>query len=246
MSDLIRRLKSRDNEGLRTGVVTAVSTAEGLDVLIGGGLVTGLQFLASYTAPGVGDVVAVLPMPGRMLVLGKYGTSGGNLGPNLLPNPGFEFGGSLPSSWITAFPKVIRVEDEATSHASSASVQFEFAGDPVATARNIAMGDAIAVGPGVTYRIGAWFWSPVADPNVSVRIRIATGPTPDDAVAFDPEGSYVVVASDTARSTWTEVAGVRTIPVDHFYARIFLAFSVDATPSTTAVHVDDVSMREQI
>ena len=255
MSDFIQKFRDRREEGIRTGIVQAVSDAEGLDVLIGGGLVTGLQFLDSYSAPGIGDVVAVLPMPGRMFVLGKFGTSGSNLGPNLAPNPGFEFGlaGGLPSGWTSFWSFTVGdtnvdwVNDEALAHSSGAAVQFTPGLLADGEFQRLSMSDAVVVEPGVVYRVAGWFKGTAADANTTVKINVHTAPTADGAQPFGADvTSFDVATLSTTPSAWTELAGLRTIPVDHFYLRVFLVVTANAGHTVQYVYADDVSLREQI
>ena len=254
MSDFIRQFRGRKDEGIRTGVVQAVSDADGLDVLIGGGLVTGLQFLDSYSAPGIGDVVAVLPMPGRMFVLGKYGTSGGNLGPNLLPNPGFEFGsvGNPPSGWNSFWSTTVNdtrvdwVDDEALAHSSGASVQFTPGVLSDTQVQQLLPTDAIPVVPGIVYRAGVWWRGTSTDPNTSVILRIYTAPEAVDAAPGGVGAAVLDVATSSVTSGWAEMTGLRTVPADHYYMRVFLRVVANAGHTTTYVYADDVSLREQI
>jgi len=252
MSDLIQQFRNRREEGVRTGVVQAVSDADGLDVLIGGGLVTGLQFLDSYLAPGVGDVVAVLPMPGRMFVLGKYGVSGGNLGANLLPNPGFEFGspGGPPSSWTDFWSSVQDVDwwdDETQAHSSGSSARFTPGALADTEFQRLNNTDAVAVQSGVTYRVGAWVRGAAVDPNTPITLSVWTAPDADAAQPFGVGLSVLDVATlSTTPTGWTELSGTRTIPVGHAYMRLALSVTANAGHSVAYVYADDVSLREQI
>lgn len=54
---------------LRTATVSG-STATRCIITLGGGTVTNVPFLASYT-PTVGDTVLVLQKPGQLLIIGK-------------------------------------------------------------------------------------------------------------------------------------------------------------------------------
>lgn len=236
------------------GTVTAVSDAEGLDVAYqGGGLVTGLQSHRAYESPGVGDVVVVCSLEGRMWVMDALDNVANNLGANLLPNPGFEFGvpGGLPSSWNSFWSttsndtRVDWVNNEAIAHSSGAAVQFT-PGDLLDTqVQQLSMTDAAVVDPGAVYRVGAWWRGTSTDPNTTIIVRVITAATPEDAAPFGTGATVTDVATLSSPAAWTELAGLRTIPADHFYLRVFLRVVANAGHSATYVYADDVSMRRQ-
>lgn len=254
MSDWIAREKERRQQGpFRIGTVVAVSDAEGLDVTVGGGVITGLQYLDSYSAPGVGDVVALLYSAGQYFVMGKFGTTGLNLGPNLLPNAGFELGtpGATPSSWNDFWStnntlRALRVDDEALAHSSGASAQFESGELTTGQQIRLSMTDAITVTPGSTYRVGAWFRGSVADSNLTVAVNVHTAATSDGAQPFGEGVTSTDVATSTPGTGWAEVAGTRTIPAGHGFLRVFLAVTAAGAPAAQFVYADDVSLRKQI
>ena len=233
------------------GVITAVSDAEGLDVAYqGGGLVTGLEALESYTSPAVGDVVEVASLNGRMWVRGALGRSGTNLGPNLLPNPGFEFGvvGEPPSLWNAFWGAggggSLWLNDESKAHSSGAAVEMEISTLLTGEIRRIQNVDAVVVDPGVTYRMGCWFRGTTADANTVVGLNVVTGATPEEAQFFGG-GTSADIASLPVPATWTEVSGTRLIPAGHYYLRAHPTVTANAGHTVTRVYVDDVSLRLQ-
>lgn len=247
MADLIRQMAEKPSGYMVTGQVAAVSGADGLDVTYRGGLATGLQFLSSYASPGIGDVVQVWVQPGQMFVLGPIGTTSDTLGPNLLPNPGFELGGMYPSSWGALVPQVTRVADPAWSHSSEASVKYDVSGLTSGTGVRLYQAQPITVDPGVTYRLAAWFLSPVADPAVAGYVSIKTAPTQQGTEPFDPGGTDVNVAFSAVTTSWQEIAGTFTIPAGHEFAAVSLTAQQTTTGRvTTTVYADDVSMRRQL
>lgn len=238
--------------GYRIGIVRAVSTAEGLDVEIGGGLVTGLLFLNSYAAPGVGDVVAVAGKPGSYLVLDKIGTAGATLGPNLLGNPGFEFGlaGGQPSGWnnfwSTGSTGTVWLDDETLAHSSGATAEYEVGSLGTGQLRRLENTDAIPVDPGVVYRIGGWFRGSTADANTQARLTVVTAPLQENAKFTGTDSTAVDVVTLGVTADWIELSGTRTIPVGHNYMRVYPTATALAGHTAQYVYADDVSLRQQI
>lgn len=247
MADLIRQMAEKPGGYMVTAQVAAVSSADGLDVTYRGGLATGLQFLSSYAAPGIGDVVQVWVQPGQMFVLGTIGTTGDALGPNLLPNPGFELGGTYPSSWGALVAEVTRVSDPAVSHSSEASVKYDLTGLTSGTGRSLFLANPLTVDTGVTYRVAAWFLSALTDPNVAGYVQVKSAPTQQGTEPFDPGGTVNTVAFSSVTTSWQEVAGTFTVPAGHEFASVTLtAQQTGAGRVTSTVYVDDVSMRRQL
>lgn len=253
--DEVQKRRLEQVPKMSIGTVTAVSDAEGLDVAYqGGGLVTGLESLASYDSPGAGDTVVVCSLPGRMWVEGRLGSSGTNLGPNLAPNPGFEFGlaGGLPSSWTSFWSSTVGdtnvdwINNEVLAHSSGAAVKFTPGLLADGAFQRLSMSDAAVVDPGAVYRVAAWFRGTTTDPNTTIKVNVHTAPEPDAAQPFGTGvASFDVATLSTTPNTWTELSGLRTIPAGHFYLRVFLTVTANAGHTVSEVYADDVSLRLQ-
>lgn len=253
MSDWIDRERERRQQGAyRVGTVVAVSDAEGLDVAVAGGVVTGVQYLQSYSAPGVGDRVALLYAPGQYFALGKFGTTGVNLGPNLLTNPGFELGlvGQSPSGWSAGWsPGGTGVEwwdEESDAHSSGASARADAGSLTTGEVRRLQHLNATQVTSGATYRLSGWFRATEDDPNTLIQLNVVTAPSADEADYFTATGLSFDVVTVASSPVWTEIAGLRTIPADHNYIRVAPSVVANAGHAADYVFMDDVSLRKQL
>lgn len=66
------------DSGIRVGVVTAIESTSAVTVNVGGGIITGMPYLASYV-PAIGDNVQIIRMDATWLVIGVIGGNPGIL-----------------------------------------------------------------------------------------------------------------------------------------------------------------------
>lgn len=232
-----------------SATVVALSSLGTVDLSWQGTVIAGVNYLNSYS-PTAGDVVAcIFPQDGSLLVLGKYGTGTGGLGPNLLPNPSFELGspGHVPSSWSnfwSASPGM-GLQDVTVAHTGGASAKFAV-GTVAFGSQNVMTNSSVSVDTGATYRVGAWYKANAADAaHLTVKTQIITGDSDITAAPFGTGSSVFDVATATVGTTWTEVAGTRVIPAGHQYARILTYVVTTAGFTVQNVWVDDVTLRHQ-
>lgn len=234
--------------GIPIATVVAVSAGlEPLTILYRGALIPGVMKGDSYDNPQPGDRVVVESWDGVLFVHDSIGASAAPYGPELLPNPGFEIGivGDQPSSWNDFWGEQVELDD--TVHLSgSSSARLETATLSGADQVRCSTTDAIEVDAGVTYRVGAWFMANSLNALLKNQVLIITAPEPENASPFGVGSSSFEVAFSALTLDWKEVAGTRTIPAGHSYARVFLSAVSTATPGSTLVWVDEATMRKQL
>lgn len=234
--------------GIPIGQVTAVSSGvEPLTIYYRGAIVPGVMKADSYENPQPGDRVVVESWDGVLFVSCSIGATAAPYGPELLPNSGFEFGtvGAAPSGWTDVWGGPVVIDDTQRLSGSS-SAKYNAATMTGVVARRLSMIEAVEVDEGVTYRLGAWWLASAVNPLLTCRIRLFTAPTPEGAQPFGAGATEATVAFDNADTTWTEITGPRTIPAGHAYARVFLDVASTATPGSTLIWVDEVTMRQQL
>jgi hypothetical protein len=241
--------KDRDRPVIFSATVITLSSLGTVDLAWQGTTLAGINYLGSYS-PTAGDVVAVIfPQSGSMLVLGKYGTGAGGLGPNLLPNPSFELGvpGAVPSSWSNFWsgtPGHQKI-DNTVAHTGGQSAKFDLTGVPFGS--QVLMNvDAVSVDAGATYRVGAWYKANAADAShLTAQVTIVTAATAVGAQPFGVGSNTFNVSSTSPGTPWVEVAGTRTIPATDNYARVFVYVITTSGFTVANVWCDDVSLRHQ-
>jgi hypothetical protein len=246
--------------GLVQGVI---SSTDGVTAQVDlGGSTIPATLLVHTASLGVGARVLVDRMRNQaggsmLVVVGAFtsGTGGGTTyGPELLPNPSFEFGtlGAMPTSWnqFWSNPQPAAQSFAAWSntpgvpHSGNGVCQVGItdAGDVVS--HNVGLSDAIRVDPAAALRVGAWAKASATGLGVTVKAFVMTAPTADGAQPFGTGGIAADIAAVTdPGSAWQELAGPFIVPAGHNYLRLYLN---TATPSGVAVNVwwDDASVKQ--
>lgn len=200
-----------------------------------------------------GNVVALLPIGDTYLVIASVGSTGGSggtapsLGTNLLPNPGFEFGGDQPSSWSWLWGGTSDAARDSTAGQSLAGTArlVQRLAEGSATFVSSFTADAMLVDPGTTYRFGAWVKASEVAASLACELRVYTGATASAAIAFGG-GSVAVVATVTSPgSAYQQIVGDVTIPAGHSFARAYLRSDANH-PTPLTVSWDEAAFQQRI
>lgn len=251
-------LGARPPKGPRIGVVTAVALGDmRCTVLIGGGEVVAdltdqvLDFVA------VGVVVTLLPIGETYEVISTRSGSGGSggltLGPELLPNPSFEYGTTLPTGWA-AFPWVAgnwtAARDTTPGQAVNGDAHVRVtltAGDvnPSAQVWNTA---AVLLDEGTDYQCSAWAKAVTGDATLTVTVSVITAPTAAGAAPFGSGATTHTIATVAAPGgAYQLLTGTLTVPAGHGYGRAYLRATADAAIAAPCVVAWDLaSLRQRI
>jgi hypothetical protein len=235
------------------GVVASISSVNpggrAVDLTVEGGTVTGIPVADTVASPTAGDVVFVVKMGASWIVLATIGKTAVSGGPNLISNPGFEFGsvGSEPSSWETfwttgsGWTRPVVATDQKRAGDRSAKGAITLAN----SAARIQTLDAIPVTPGVQYRVSAWYRvSSVAPSGGAVSLTAVHSDSPDAAQYFGGGTQTTVATTQPATAnSWTYLEGLWTPPSGSTFARLDVAASCGASAWATTFWVDDVSLR---
>ena len=251
-------LAARPPRPPRIAVVTAVALADmQCTVLIGGGEVVADLTDQVIDFIGVGVVVTLLPVGDTYEVIStRSGSSGGGgltLGPELLPNPSFEYGDDFPTSW-GAWPWVSGNWDAARDTSPGEAVNGDAharvtltAGDdaPIAQVWNLG---AVMVDEGTSYQCSAWIKAVAGDASLEVTLYAMTAPNAEDAGPFGMDSTMHTVATVTAPGgAYQLLTGTVAVPAGHGFARVYLRATADAAIAAPVVVAWDLpSFRQRI
>ena len=207
---------------------------------------------------GVGVSVTLTPIGGTYEVSSTRSGSGGGggltLGPELLPNPSFEYGGDgLPTSWAT-WPWVAgsyaAARDVTPGEAVSGDAHLRVTltgGDdaPDVWAWNR---DAALLDPGTTYQGSVWVKAAAGDASLTVTLSAVTAPTAAGAAPFGAGATGHTIATVTnPGGAYQLLTGFFTTPAGHGFGRVYLSCDADSTIAAPVVVAWDVaSLRQRI
>ena len=242
----------------RVGVVSSVAVGDmRCTVLVGGGEVVADLTDQVIDFIGVGVVVTLLPVGETYEVIStRSGSSGGGgptLGPELLPNPSFEYGDDFPTSW-SAWPWVAGNWDatrdtspgEAVNGDAHARVTLAAGDDdPAAQVWNTA---AVLLDEGTAYQCSVWVKAVAGDASLGVSLSVITAPTAVGAQPFGTDSTTHAVATVTAPGgAYQLLTGTVTTPAGHGFAQVHLGATADAAIAAPVVVAWDLpSLRQRI
>lgn len=251
-------LGRRPTRGARIGVVVSVALAEmQCTVLLGGGEVAADLTDQVIDLVSVGAVVTVLPVGDTYEVIStRSGTGGGGgltLGPELLPNPSFEYGVDMPTGW-GAWPWVTgdwsAGRDTTPGEAVSGDAHFRAtltggADDPAVRLWN---SDAVMIDEATNYQLSAWVKAPAGDASLVVDLILITAPLAPDASPFGTGSTPATAATVAAPGgAYQLLTGSVTVPAGHAYGRAYLSAYADASIAAPVVVAWDLaSLRQRI
>lgn len=245
------------------GVVISVGSDSSAMVLVGGAevpaFITDQVFDRFYTIgggiTGIGAVVTVLPVGDTYEIIAtRTGTTGGGgliLGPELLPNNGFEYGsvGAEPDHWSSFWtngPAVTTWDTtagQALSGTGRALVTLTPTTDPVDTRVG---SEPVVVDPGTIYLAAAWVKATSSGSSLVTKLDLYTAP---NAIDTQPFGTGLVVQTAVTVSApgaaYQYASGPVTVPAGHNYARLYLVTTAVAG-ANLAVSWDEASLRQRI
>lgn len=258
MNEGYRQLAAKGSGRARVGTVTSVTLADSVcTVLVNEGEVPAYLTDHVWNSVAVGAVVTLLPVGDTYEVIStRTGTTGGGgliLGPELLPNPSFEFGDTDALGW-GAYPWVVgdwKVERDTTvgesvsGEARLLTTLGPGTDAPLARAWN---GSAVRLDAGVAYQCSAWMKAPTSHASLLTELWAITAPLEINAGPFGVGLTQHTIATVTnPGGAYQLLTGSFTVPAGHHYARVYMSASADATiPAPVSVSWDVVSLRQRI
>lgn len=237
--DLARPDSVRSVVAKVTGVVGRT-----VDLDVQGGAVTGVPYADSYPSPAAGDVVYVVKTGSSWLVLASIGKGYVSGGPNLAPNPGFEFGtlGAEPSQWGgfwgTGGYTGVQVSNTTPHGGDYCARTANVSG----ATQHVKCSPVLALTSGVQYRFGFWARTSSTAGAPTVQGLLCRN---DDVTTteFFATGlaQQTVVGSTALTTSWKYLEGLYTIPADSKPVG-FLSLYVGCG-SSGYVYLDDVTFR---
>ncbi len=236
----------------RRGVVVSVDAGVA-QVDVGGSTMSAA--LLTHTAsvgPGA-QVIVSWRLPQMPVVDAAFTIGAGSVeyGPELVPNPSFEFGapGLLPTGWsrFWATPPTAQALGEwddtgGVPHSGSAACKVAVVDLGAAVNHNVSTYNAYRVDEGITYRPGAWVKASVT--GATVTVNIFTAPTAAGAEPFGAGVTLTPIGTVTnPGGAWQEIAAPFTVPAGHQWARLFLN-TVTASGVVTTVWWDDATTKQ--
>jgi hypothetical protein len=209
-----------------------------------------------WNTVAVGAVVTLLPVGDTYEVLStRTGTTGGGgliLGPELLPNGGFEYGDTDALGWV-AYPWVsgdwnvkrdTTVGESVAGDARLLTTLTAGTDAPGARAWNSA---AVRVDPGVAYQCSVWMKAPTSDASLVTELLVYTDPGSDPQPFGVASTLHVVATVTNPGAAYQLMTGSVTVPAGHHYARVFPSAAAAATiPAPVLVSWDVASLRQRI
>lgn len=250
-------------KGARIGAVISVTTDSYAMVNVGGAevpaYITDQVFNVFYPGGigggvgGIGAVVTVLPVGETWEIIStRTGSTGGGsalYGPELIPNNGFEFGGTFPDNWDafwTNGPATTTRDTtpgEPLAGSARALVTLVPTTDPV---HSIFLSAAVAVDEGSTYLAAAHPKATASGSGLTVYVGIITAPDAANAGPFGVGATAQTAATVVGPGAAYQYAfGTLTVPAGHHYARLTLTTDANAGASL-AVSWDEASLRQRI
>lgn len=262
MNEVEKRVAAagRANRPPRIGVVTSVSLADSsCMVLISEGEYPAYLTDQVWNSVAVGAVVTLLPVGDTYEVIStRTGTTGGGgliLGPELIPNGGFEFGSGASATGWSRYPWALgeyeTARDLTVGEMVSGVARMLVTLKPDATVDpdvNVWTSQAIRVDPGVAYQGSVWIKATAIEASLTATLRVITAPTASGAQYFGAGATSVDLAVVSAPgAAYQLLTGSVTVPTGHQYARVFTRSLADnAIAAPIAVSWDVVSLRQRI
>jgi hypothetical protein len=211
-----------------------------------------------WNTVAVGAVVTLLPVGDTYEVIStRSGTTGGGgliLGPELLPNPSFEYGTGTDALGWGAYPWVGGDWDVARDTTVGESVSGEArlvttlspgTDVPLARTYNLA---AVRLDAGIDYQCSTWMKAPASHTSLVAELWVYTAPLESDASPFGTGSTlHTIAAVMNPGAAYQLMTGSFTVPAGHKYARVYLSAVADATiPAPVSVSWDVASLRQRI
>lgn len=209
----------------------------------------------------VGEAVTLIPVGSTYLVAAIHrhtvGSGGPLLGPELLPNPDFEYGTvgdgnerGRPDGWTvfwnwnTGEPNPLDLLDGGALNGTRRAVIKAAPGDWSHDA-SFYPSQPMPVDAGESYRASVWVKADaVVANNHRIKITAITAPTPEGAAIFTTTGSYTDMGSLTSPGgAYQLLTGTVLIPSGHNYFRFWLTNRADPG-SDLQVSLDTASFRQ--
>lgn len=236
----------------RVGQVVSVTLADSVcTVLINEGEVPAFLTDQVWSYVEVGAVVTILPVGDTYQVIGTQGSSAGAggllLGPELLPNGGFEYGpaGGWPDHWdgFTSTGPVVIARDTTPGESVSGDARLLMTMSPTTGPVDArAVVQSVSVDAGSTYQNSVWLKASSMTSNLQVKLIAASWK------ASDFSGTLTIVTIATVSlpgAAYQLVTGPITIPAGHDRANVLLEATADAGANLT-VSWDEASLRQRI
>lgn len=259
MNEGIRRLATAGRLSGRPRVGTVVSIdADLCTVLVSEGEVPAYLTDQVLNDAVIGAVVTLLPVGDTYEVIatrtGTAGSGGLILGPELIPNSGFEYGTDVPTNWAwwpwaSGSYAASRDTTPGSMVSGAARALVTLKPDPVDDPNvNVWTTPAIRVDPGIAYQGAVWVKASAITPTLVVDLNLISAPTADAAGPFGA-GAITTTAATIASpgGAYQLLTGPVTIPAGHHYARVFLhAIADNAIAAPVDVSWDEASLRQRI
>lgn len=245
--------------GPRVGAVTSVTLAESsCMVLVSEGEVPAYLTDQTIDRVDVGTIVTLLPVGDTYQVVATRGGAGSggigaSYGPELLANPGFEYGDTTPNGWswwpwVGGDYAATRDTTPAEMVSGSARMLVTLRGGVDGPDVNVWPSQAVRVDPGASYQFSVWVKASAIVASLTTEIYLMTAPTADGATFFGAGSVGSTAATVTSPgAAYQLLTGNATIPTGHGYARAFLhATASAAIAAPVSVSWDEASLRQRI
>lgn len=244
-------LTSDRRRGPRTGQVISVSDGIAL-VNVAGGEVP--AFVTDQTgAVVVGNLVTITPLGEtyELTSIRSGGTPAGLvLGPNLLPNPGFEYGpaGAPPDHWTQYVTRPAALTwDNTAGQALAGSARALVTMTPdVAPVDHTTASRPVMVDDGIDYQGSVWLKAAGSATTWACVLKVLTAPTAATCEPSDPSATTHTLATVTSPGAAYQLAlGPVTVPAGHGYARLLLQTTA-ATGAAMTVSWDEAALQQKV
>lgn len=244
------------------GRVTSVTLADSLcTVLVNEGEVPAFLTDQVWSFVEVGAVVTILPVGDTFQVIATQGSSAGaggtRLGPELLPNNGFEYGPSglwgLPTNWsiewdyTTGEPEPAHWDNTVGGAAAGTGfARVDIVAGTWTHGMTVLPENPVAVDPGVTYTASAWLKASNNTSGLVMRLKTYTADTAANCWEFGTGRVSTDLAVITnPGAAYQFVTGNVTVPAGHHFARTVLRTEAP-NGAVVVASWDEPSLRQRI